>query len=193
MAITGSIVAVKGLGTWRRQLRGQSEYDLSRRILVTLFKYRDAINGVRNPVMFAHEMPSPPEDEATKMTHEQIRFYGSSKAYQNRWNKVQTERTSLYADLLEAEAIWGDDLKNMFKTIFNLEHELFTLIRHHIELINPDTKEATKEAIMKIDKKMRDIMYDYLGEEPDEYKQDLISAIEAVETYLKPKLKHEKI
>lgn len=37
-AITGAVVAVKGLGTWQRQLKGQSEYELSRRILVTLFK-----------------------------------------------------------------------------------------------------------------------------------------------------------
>ncbi len=35
-AVTGAFVAVKGLNTWRRQLRGQSEYDLSRRILVSL-------------------------------------------------------------------------------------------------------------------------------------------------------------
>lgn len=34
-AITGSIVAVKGLSTWQRQLKGQSEYDLSRKILAS--------------------------------------------------------------------------------------------------------------------------------------------------------------
>lgn len=190
-AITASVVAVKGLGTWQRQLKGQSEYDLSRRILVTLFKYRDAINGVRHPAMWAHEMPSPPEDDVKNMSHEQISFYGSSKGYQNRWDKVQTEKTSLYADLLEAEAIWGIELKDLFKEVFNLEHELFTSVRHYIELINPNTSEASKEAIMKIQNKRRDIMYDNLGDEPDEFKQELISAIEKIEKYLKPKLSHE--
>lgn len=192
-AITGAVVAVKGLGTWQRQLKGQSEYELSRRILVTVFKYRDAINGVRHPAMWAYEMPSPPEDEASKMSSEQIRFYGTSKAYQARWDKVQTERTSLYADLLEAEAIWGTELKNLFNGVFDLEHELFTRIRHHVELINPDTSEASKKAIMDIDNKARDIMYDNLSEEPDEFKQDLIVAIEKIEKYLKPKLSHEKV
>ncbi|MBT3256304.1 MAG: hypothetical protein HN366_07600 [Deltaproteobacteria bacterium] len=104
-AITASIVAVKGLSTWQRQLKGQSEYDLSRRILVSLFKYRDAINGVRNPAMWADEMPSPPEEKSKTMHPDQISFYGTSNAYQARWDKVQEERTSLYADLLEAEAI----------------------------------------------------------------------------------------
>lgn len=192
-AITGAVVAVKGLGTWQRQLKGQSEYELSRRILVTVFKYRDAINGVRHPAMWAYEMPSPSEYEAKIMSQEQIRFYGTSKAYQARWDKVQIEKTSLYADLLESEAIWGNELKNLFKKVFDLEHELFTRIRYYIELINPDTDVASKEAIRNIDKKKRDIMYDNLSEEPDEYKRELISAIEDVEKYLKPKLRHEKV
>lgn len=187
-AITGAVVAIKGLSTWKRQLKGQSEYELSRRILVTLFKYRDAVAGVRHPVMWAFEMPSPPEDESKNMTREHVRFYGTSKAYQARWDKVQTERTSLYADLLEGEAIWGDELKKLFKVIFNLEHELFTSVRHYIELINPDTKEASKEAIRNIDNKRRDIMYDDLSEEGDEYKSDFQRGVEAIEKYLKPKL-----
>ena len=127
------------------------------------------------------------------MSPEQIRFYGTSKAYQARWDKVQAERTSLYADLLEAEVIWGAELKQLFKKVFDLEHDLFTRIRHYIELINPDTSESKKEAITKIDNKARDIMYDDLSEEPDEYKKDLISAIEQIEKYLKPKLSHEKV
>ena len=191
-AITGAIVAVKGLDTWQRQLKGQSEYELSRRILINVFKYRDAINGVRYPVMLAYEMPSPPEDEAKKMSQEQIRFYGTSKAYQVRWDKVQSVKTSLYADLLEAEAIWGNEFKDLFKKVFELEHELFTCIRHHIELINPDTDKASKDAIREIDIEKRDVKYDILGEEPDEYKKDLFSSIEDIENYLKPKLKHEK-
>jgi hypothetical protein len=192
-AVTGAVVAVKGLGTWRRQLKGHSEYELSRRILVTVFKYRDAINGVRHPVIWAYEMPSPPEDEAKNMSQDEIRFYGTSKAYQARWDKVHAERTTLYADLLEAEALWGIDLKELFKKIFDLEHELFTRIRHYIELINPSANEASKEAIRKIDEKGRDIIYDNMSDEPDEYKDDFITAIERIEQYLKPKLRHKKV
>jgi hypothetical protein len=191
-AITGSIVAVKGLGTWQRQLKGQSEYELSRRILVSLFKYRDSINGVRHPAMWAYEMPNPPEEEAKIMSREQISFYGTSKAYQARWDKVQEQKTALYADLLEAEAIWGMDLKNLFQSVFDLEHELVTQIRHYLELINTDVKEYRKDAIRKIDENKRDVMYDLSSDEPDEYKKDLLEAITAIEIYLKAKLSHEK-
>jgi len=192
-AITGSVVAVKGLGTWQRQLKGKSEYELSRRILVSLFKYRDAINGVRHPMMWAHEMPAPPEDKAQKMSSEQIRFYGTQKAYEARWDQVQSVRSSLYADLLEAEAIWGSSLKDLFKKAFDLEHELAVSIRHYLTLCNPDTEEASREAVRKIQGKRRDIMYDDLSEEGDEYKKDFAAAIEGIEKYLKPKLSHEKV
>jgi hypothetical protein len=92
---------------------------------------------------------------------------------------------------MEAEAIWGIQLKTLFEEIFNLEHELFTSVRHHIELINPETPVPSRDAIINIEKKRRYIMYDNLSEEPDEFKLELISAIEKIENYLKPKLSHK--
>lgn len=74
-----------------------------------------------------------------------------------------------------------------------MQHELFTRVRHYCALEDPETSETKKEAIMKIDNKHRDIMYDESDEKPDEYKQDLINAIEAIQVYLKPKLQHTKI
>lgn len=191
VTITGAVVAVKGFGTWQRQLKGQSEYEVSRRILVSLFRYRDAINSVRHPIILPYEMPRPSQEEAQTMGYEQIRFYGVSEAYQARWEKVQEQRTALYADLLEAEAIWGSSLNDLFKVVFNLEHELFTCIRQYLELINPDVTELSKDAISKIYEKKRDIMYDSLDpDKPDDYKRDLLAAIEAIELYLKPKLSY---
>ena len=189
-AITAVIVAFKGLKTWEHQLKGKSEYELSRRILVTLFKYRDAINGVRQPAIFAYELPSPSEDDAKKMNSKQIRYYGTSKAYQARWKKVQNEKTSLYADLLESEAIWGIDLKNIFNGIYKLENELFFQIQNYLELINPDTSDEDKPHLQEIRNDNRNIMYDRLAN--DEFRNDMTLEIKNIEKYLKPKLSREK-
>ncbi|NKC13176.1 MAG: hypothetical protein GKR94_13535 [Gammaproteobacteria bacterium] len=126
-AVTGAIVAVKGLGTWRRQLTGQSEYELTRRLLVGVFKYRDAIDRVRDPAILAYEMPEPSSEQSQNMTREQIRFYGLQKAYERRWEKVQGVRTAMYLDYLEAEAIWGEEVTSLFKALFELEKELLTI------------------------------------------------------------------
>lgn len=190
-AITGAIVAVKGLSTWKKQIRGQSEYELSKALLVTLLRYRDAIDEVRNPGMWAAEMPYPPAAQEEKMNEQEIQFYGRFEAYKARWERVQEQRTELYPNLLEAEAIWGKELKDLFSKIFSLEHELLTQVRHCLDLENPKTPESRKEAIMKIDEKRRNVLYDDLGEEPDEYKSDIQSAIGEIEVFLKPKLQHD--
>lgn len=187
VAIIGAVVAIMGLSTWQRQLKGRTEYDLSRRLLVSLFKYRDAINFVRYPVMWENEMPSPSE-EAEKISDDQRRFYGTSKAYQKRWDKVQNERTNLYADLLEAEALWGDELKELFKVIYDLETELGSYIRYYLVIISPETHEAKKDSIQRLLTKKRDVMYDDLSQEEDDFKKEFRGGVEKIEKYLKPKL-----
>ena len=189
-AITGAIVAIKGLSTWQKQLKGQVEYALARRLLVSLFKYRDAINDARHPVVRAQEKSFPPEEKAKEMSQEQIHFYGLGEAYQARWNKVQSERVNLCADLLEAEALWGDELKRLFKTIYDLEHELSMNIRLYLEAKNPETDDGLRRATHKIRKERRDIMYDDLSDEGDDYKKEFRKGVENIERYLKPKLGH---
>lgn len=189
-ATSGAYVAVKGLNTWRNQLKGQAEYELSRRLLVSLYKYRDEIDNVRHPMMLPHEMPYPPSDEAKEMNRDQIQFYGMSKAYQNRWDKLREQRTALYADLLESEAIWGTNLKEIFQKLFNLQHELFTEIRHHIELSNPATDSGKQDAIRNLRRKKREIMYGDTSEEGDDFKQEILGVVQEIENYLKPKLTH---
>ena len=87
-AAAGMYVAIRGLSTWNRQLKGGVEYELTRRLLRCTYRLREAIKSVRNPVMWSNEQPSPPDDEAKTMTQDQQRYYGLSKAYQNRWDKV---------------------------------------------------------------------------------------------------------
>lgn len=70
-AITGAYVAVSALGAWKEQLKGKTDYDLSRRILITIFKCRDAIEVLRHPIMSGNEMPMPSEEEARKMDFDQ--------------------------------------------------------------------------------------------------------------------------
>lgn len=102
-----------------------------------------------------------------------------------RWSKVQEHRTTRYADLIEAEAIWGTELNDFFKVVF-----VMVAISHYHQLIDPMVPESTKEVIRNIDSKRRDIMYGELGKGPDVYKQDMLNAIKPIEEYLKTKLIH---
>ena len=94
--LVGAYVALRGLSTWNRQLKGGVEYDLTRRILKCTYQWlREAIKGVRNPVMWGNEMPTPPETEASQMSRDELRHYELANTYEKRWNRVTEIRTEL--------------------------------------------------------------------------------------------------
>jgi hypothetical protein len=181
-------VAVSGLSAWRHQLKGKTEYDLAKRILLSLFKYRDAIHGVRNPMMWGHEMPSPPEEKRQYMGIQEIRYYGTEKAYQKRWDRVTEHKAKLYPELLEGEVIWGTELNERFKKIYKLQAELQNAVRRHLELSDPSTPQRKQDSVAKYHDKHRDILYDESFDESDEFSKDIESAIQNIEEFLKPKL-----
>ncbi len=191
-ALSAIYIGFAGLNTWKKQLKGKVEYELSRRILKGTLVYRDAIKAFRSPFMSTSEMPIPPDEKRDKMTPDQQSYYGLAKVYEERWKSISKARETLYPDELEAEALWGDGLKPLLKTLFNLEHELLISVRHHLQLVNPDTHPKTKETIEKIDAKRRDILCDMSDEtqnQTDVFQTDINEAIDKIADYLKPHLK----
>lgn len=189
VSVIGAFVALKGLSTWNRQLKGSVEYDLARRLLKSTYKLRDAMRGVRNPFMTNQEMPEPPLEHGEDMKYEQIRHYGIEKAYLARWDKVNDIRTELQADMLEGEAIWGADLYPVFKDLFDLHLELFRNVRNYVEASNPNINSAIREATQIAMRKNRDVLYDMSADEPDEFTKDVTKALGKIEAYLKPHLR----
>ena len=188
-AVVGAYVALRGLSTWNRQLKGGVEYDLTRRILKCTYRLREAIKGVRNPVMWGNEMPTPPDAEVSKMSKEQLRHYGLENAYQRRWDKVTEVRTDLQTEMLEAEAIWGRIVYEKFEPVFKLQQELFSSVHAYVSACNPNALEQSRTAYQEIMLKQRDILYDMSSESPDEYTREVARAIEAIESFLKPHLR----
>ena len=104
-AMIASIVAIYGLSTWKRQLRGETEYELARRILRLCYKYRDAVKRVRDPWMMGSELVLPQNIDTQNMTERQQRASARRNAYANRWNRVTAVRADLYPEMLEAEVL----------------------------------------------------------------------------------------
>lgn len=121
------------------------------------------------------------------MTDEKIRFYGITKAYENRWAKVSNLRAELYADATEAEAYWGRDYKTAFKRLTDLEMELAQNIRLYLTIIDPDTNQARRDSYQEILRAEREVMY-AIYDDSDDYWRDFEAALEAVETYLRVKM-----
>lgn len=188
-AAIGIYVALRGLNTWNRQLKGSVEYDLTRRLLRCSYKLREAMKGVRNPIMFGNEIPIPPEEEGKRMSFEERRYYGTSQAYQRRWDKVSEVRSELQTELLEGEVIWGKVIHEKFAPLFELQRELFSDVHAYLIVCNPSEHEESRRAMSEIRKKRREVLYSEMGEEPDPFSKDVDTAIMNIETYLKPHLR----
>lgn len=189
-ALIGAWVAVQGLSTWKRQLKGSVEYELTRRLLRTTYRWRESIKAVRSPMVWAQEMPAPSDEERKSMSEAEIQHYGYATAYQRRWDKVVEARDALQTELLEAEVLWGKQVLDIFSSAFELQRELYVYIYTRLESENPRTRPGMREAKERVLEKRRNVMYDFStpGEE-DEFSRDLSTAISGIESFLQPHLR----
>ncbi|ORM82270.1 hypothetical protein HA42_08555 [Pantoea deleyi] len=187
-ALTGAIIAFKGLGTWKKQINGQANYNLSKNLLINLFKYRDAVNDVRNPFMSSQEMPQPSEEESKKLNDDGVRYHGLYKAYENRWNRVVEVKTDIYANLIEAEALWDNQLSDMWKVLQRQEKKLLISLKNYLILRSPHYEKFDKEHLQDKQHQIHDDIFD-AGDE-DVFKKQFESELSNMTSYIRTKLKH---
>jgi hypothetical protein len=185
-AFVGMLVAVSGLTTWNRQLKGQTEYELARRLLRCAYSFRDALRDVRRPDILTDEQVLP-DDHAT-LTPQQVRSHVMTTAYYNRWTKVQTTRTDLQAEMLEAEVVWGRAIKDKFDPLFVLQKELVADINAYLVAFDPDVSDETKAEYYAIRRERRTVNFLLPGPRPDPFGEDVDNAIATIESVLKPHL-----
>lgn len=187
--IIALIIAGLGLQTWKRQLCGKSEYDVARKLLIATYKYREAIQSVRHPFMDISETPDPPENDPQLSDERRKRYYSITTAYNKRWDKVTEARIEVDTELLEAEVLWGDSIKKIYRNLFSVGKKLFIDLRHYLNNISPDSS-------VKLNYN-NDIIYAKLiGEnefsEDDKFTNDLIKSINNIEKELKTHLNRKK-
>ena len=183
-AIIAGYVGLKGLGTWRRQLKGNTEYKLAKQLLGSVYELREAIVSVRNPFMQYSQEPAMPEEKLKELSQREREWHAMSQAYQKRWEPVPKAKLALDTTLLEAEVVWGRTVVEKVAPLNGLIHELIWAIQDHLEAMNPNVhhERLGSEEI----KKRREIMYARGSAEKDAYKKRLEAIITAIEEELKP-------
>lgn len=191
----GAYVAIKGLKTWRNQIKGKSENELSQNILLTLYKFRNAINYVRNPVIFtsngksffSHEVLFSNQNNKAK-DYAESHFQDISAEYKARLDKVDELANQLNLYLLESKIMWGDELKTLFKDIYQLKFELDMAIHFFLESMNPTLSFDFRENHIENSKNNLDTIVRSLARDKDNFGERLDEAISQIEKFLKPKL-----
>jgi hypothetical protein len=179
-AVTAAIIAVKGLKTWKRQLLGNTNYDLARRFLRATYKLREAIRYVRMPFMSAAEIIEARKAVGLSVDTDTLGGKENERVtYQIRWRKLSDALVEFNAELLESEALWGKNIRARSELLLKCVGELNGAINEWLRSRTHLNEARDIEVVA--------IIYD--AGESNSYSDRLGSAIEAIENELRPHLK----
>jgi hypothetical protein len=189
-AAVGAGVGVLGLKAWRRQLKGNTEYELARRLLRAVYRVRNALQNVRNPFISSGEIVQALKD-AGKAPEEIKRDLAKAEVdgavYAARWKPVADAISELQVEALEAEVIWdatvSDTLKPLYKCVSELNVSLWQFLR--------DTQGGYRRGLPpeQIEKIEKVVYFESSDPEKDNFTRGLQAAVGLVEKLAKPKLK----
>jgi hypothetical protein len=188
-ALTAGIVAVVGLQSWRRQLKGKTDYELARRFLRAAYRVREAIRYVRNPIRGGSEYEEANQKPAISNSQRSERANAEAALYSHRWNRLHEAISDLQLELLEAEVSWGSKPRQsvdpLYKCIGKLRASTW-LYLHDFE--NPNLRTDDKAEARR---KQNDLVVFESSEDPseDQFTAEIKDAIEVIETFMKRYLK----
>ncbi|WP_217522037.1 hypothetical protein [Vibrio metschnikovii] len=172
------IIGTFGLFTWRRQLRGTSEYELAKKAVFKAYEVQQALQAVRNPMLYL----SQEEVEAGRRLEEEQRIYNERMTLlYEKWAELQTIR-------LETKAIWSDSAHNCFNEIQQRIGDLRGAIWLHFWMkgayAGPGaTVDNNPERVIENDKVV------YFVSDDDEFSQKIFKSVEKVELFFGPKIR----
>jgi len=186
VAVIGAIVGILGLRTWRRQLKGQSEYELARRYLRAIYDYRDALNSARNSFISTGEMlaawiEAGYEEKEFSPLDDSGRSDGA--VYTRRWKDVVAAFTKLHVEVIEAEVLWGKKAHECYMPLDTCARQYYSAMQQYVHY-KAGRRKYDNDKIFKIES----IIWSGADEE-GVYEKSIEDAVAAVEAWLKPKLK----
>ncbi len=186
---TAIYVALRGLTAWRRQLRGNTEFDVARRTLHATYRLREAVNGVRAPFVAVEEMVQgmkeaglSDEDIASEKNFDKM----SGFAYSLRWRSVSDAVVDLDVLCLEAEAIWGKEIPGRIAALLECVKVLRIDIQMYLEeKLYQGPRHDLNEFKQRMNGYRKTI---FASSNSDEFSIRLQNSIEVIEKCVKPHL-----
>lgn len=110
-ALTTATVAILGLKSWSRELKGKTEFEVGRSLISATYKLRDEMRYARSCYVRGYEFPEDYPKNLNDRTPE-IEADAYSYIFSERSNQVAEALQELEIQALEGEAIWGQPIRN---------------------------------------------------------------------------------
>ena len=179
--------AYLGLSSWRKELKGKSEYQLAKDVLKAIYKVREAFKIVRNPAVYSYEYP---DDMINPHGHlkREYEYEGVAHVYQKRWEKMAEAFQEIEDLHLDAQVEWGPEYQDVIRKLRRCRVDLQIAIQTMLERKkDPRVGEATGTDESAEE---RSVLYN-MGEasKHDKFTPEIAEAIDEFEKWLRPKIK----
>jgi len=184
-AAVTAIIAILGLKSWYRELRGRAEFDAARGLARATYRLRDELAACRSPFIRASEFPSSyqgrdkssPKEEAEALAH----------VYKYRWEPVWKAIQEFDAQALEAESLWGKEIRTKSDALRDCAKELSVGMEAMID--NELSGGRNFESDRNFAKQIRARVSASGSDEENPLSRKVAVAVDGIEALLRPHLK----
>lgn len=181
LTVTGLVIANGGLFTWQKQIEYSKKDAVVNNLHLSLLKLRDAIKHVRNPGIFPSEKQKAEQYFKSKYPENIELVEDNSYVYEMRWEEISKALTEMEASLLNAEMLWGAEIRKLVKPLYGKISELNITLKQNF---NPTLR--TKDFM-----EIHDVMYDksdWINDIEDSFSGHVNTNIEKVVVFMKKKI-----
>lgn len=181
-------IAWQWLNTWKKQLKWNIEFEKARKILNQIYKIRKWIEAVRNPFIPAYEMIYKWTKDG--LSEKELEMAWLREAYNNRFELLDKTKQEILLDVLEAEVLWGKDIKNKLYDFLWVVRELELAVQDYLKIMYMSNLERQESYWKKRYSEINEIIYakslnSIQINKDDKYFLNLDWKIKEIENYLK--------
>ena len=187
--VAAVIIAYLGLTTWRKELKGKSEYAKAKEVLKAVYKVRRAFSHVRHPAIYPYEYPEEMRDDHWGFLKPEYTYEGTRHVYENRWKYLSEAFQELEEQNLDAQVEWGPSYQDVIVPLRKCKAELQIAIETMLygKKGPYEKRERTSEELQH----ESSVLYDHFGKDPkhDKFTLQINEAVEKFEKKLRPYIK----
>lgn len=178
----GVWVAWQGLKTWRRQLKGTSQFDVAKRLMLKVYQIKQDIEYCRSPIrniaLITHDAEGNPIPKNQQM------YASTKKDMWERFDKIVKTFNEIEMLLFEAEIVLDKKVRELFRPISEVCLQLRSSIRKNLAYSDPQRKNCSDtDAESKKYNELEEIIY---AQDGDAIQARVDSAVREIEKFIKP-------
>ena len=186
--LTTAIVAVLGLKSWSRELRGKTSFEVARNMAKATYKLRDEVSLFRAPMVRASEFPDDYHTAGLKKAGDVVAS-GYGHVFANRWQPVYAALQEFDTQTLEAEALWGEAVRSKADVLRKLLVKLSAAIEAFID--NFASEGENFKSDKEFGRKIRSEVFAAPSDLKNPLTVEIVAAVKALEDELRPHLRRD--